>query len=198
MIQHLKSRRNVAGRTRLLAVAALCLGLIVTAHAQRPGGAHGSPMGSPPMGMSTPRGDLAPRGDLGPRSFSRPLSGARAQPRMGLQLGLGGRWWDDHHTARKLSLTSDQQRRMDAIFDANEPALTTAYSNLQREEINLASLSSSDLKDESKVFAAIDRVSHARNDLEKEYAHVLLQVRQQLDPQQLDALNREIANSRQP
>ena len=65
----------------------------------------------------------------------------------------------------------------------------------QREEMGLANLSHSDLQDETKVFAAIDRVSQARSDLEKENAHILLQIRQQLDPQQLDTLDKQIANS---
>jgi Spy/CpxP family protein refolding chaperone len=131
-----------------------------------------------------------------PRGFDRSNADSRSQSRMGLQLGLSGRWWDDHGTARKLRLNSDQQTRMDGIFEANRPALTNLYGNLQHEELNLASLSHTDLQDESKVFAAIDRVSHARSDLEKQYAHTLLQLRQQLDPQQLDALDHQIASSR--
>jgi Spy/CpxP family protein refolding chaperone len=130
------------------------------------------------------------------RSFERSMPEARsAQPRMGLQLGLGGRWWDDHHTAHKLNLSSDQQHRMDNIFETNKPTLAALYTNLQHEELNLASLSPSDLRDESKVFAAIDRVSHASSDLEKQNAHILLQIRQQLDPTQLQSLDTEIAST---
>jgi Spy/CpxP family protein refolding chaperone len=134
-------------------------------------------------------------GNMNSGGFDRSMSESRGQPRMGLQLGLSGRWWDDHGTARKLKLNSDQQHRMDNIFEANKPTLTNLYANLQHEEVNLASLSRTDLQDETKVFAAIDRVSHARSDLEKQYAHMLLQVRQQLDPQQLDALDHQIASS---
>ncbi len=117
------------------------------------------------------------------------------QPRMGLQLGLGGRWWDDHHTMRKLKISPDQQRRMDTIFEANKPALLDLYTKYQQQENGLASLSHADLQNESKVFAAIDRVSQARGNLEKENAHMLLQIRQQLTPQQLQALDQEIAKS---
>ncbi len=130
-----------------------------------------------------------------PRGFERPGIDSRGMPRMGLQLGLGGRWWDDHGTARKLKLNPDQQHHMDDIFEANKPTLINLYTNLQREELNLAGLSRTDLQDETKVFAAIDRVSHARSDLEKENAHILLQIRQQLDPQQLDTLDQQIASS---
>ena len=132
---------------------------------------------------------------VSPGHFGHLAIDSHGQPRMGLQLGLSGRWWDDHHTVRKLNLDPDQQHRMDAIFEANKPTLITLYSNLQREQINLANLPHADLQDETKVFAAIDRVSQARADLEKESAHILLQIRQQLDAQQLDTLDRQIANS---
>ncbi len=154
------------------------------------GGGHtmggGSMMGERPPGMGLAR----------PNGFDRPAAESHGMPRMGLQLGLGGRWWDDHGTAKKLNLSSDQQRRMDGIFEANWPTITNLYTNLQHEEINLGSLSNADLRDETKVFAAIDRVSHARTDLEKEYAHTFLQIRQQLDPDQLEALDKQIASSR--
>ncbi len=84
---------------------------------------------------------------------------------------------------------------MDDIFEANKPTLINLYTNLQREEMGLANLSHADLQDETKVFAAIDRVSQARSDLEKENAHILLQIRQQLDPQQLETLDHQIANA---
>ena len=143
--------------------------------------------------MGTPGGMMGERNpSMNPNS--RPAD-SRSQPRMGLQLGLSGRWWDDHGTVRKLSLNNDQQRRMDTIFEANRPTLINLYTNLQRQEVNLAGLSHADLQDESKVFAAIDRVSQARSDLEKEKAHYLLQIRQQLNPQQLNALDRQIASS---
>ena len=154
------------------------------------------------MGTATPGGMMAPRGPAinpavpgNPGHFDRPAVDVHGQPRMGLQLGLTGRWWDDHGTSKKLNLSSDQQRRMDTVFETNWPTITNLYTNLQREQIGLANLSRSDLQDETKVFAAIDRVSQARTNLEKEYAHTFLQIRQQLDPQQLDALDRQIANS---
>jgi len=186
---NLTSRRHAAGRFRLLATAMLSLGLLLagsSAIAQHGGG--GRPMAS--SGMMKGRG-----GNMNSGGFNRSEAGPRSQPRMGLPLGLGGRWWDDHHTVHKLNLSSDQQHRMDNIFETNKPTLVNLYANLQHEELNLASLSPTDLKDESKVFAAIDRVSHASSDLEKENAHMLLQIRQQLNPDQLQALDHEIAST---
>jgi Spy/CpxP family protein refolding chaperone len=52
------------------------------------------------------------------------------------------------------------------------------------------------LQDEAKVFAQIDRVASASADLEKERAHVQIQIRQQMDPDQLNKLDSEIASLR--
>jgi Spy/CpxP family protein refolding chaperone len=203
------SRRTVAGRfallaAELLAAASLCLCFSPSAIAQHGNGGGGGggarSMGSPGGGSSmAPRPTFTPNDRPTSRNLGRPNGEPRSngqQPRMGLQLGLGGRWWDDHGTARKLSLNNDQQRRMDSIFEANKPTLINLYTNLQREESNLAGLSHADLQDEGKVFAAIDRVAHARSDLEKENAHYLLQMRQQLSPQQVQTLDHQIATTK--
>ena len=57
-------------------------------------------------------------------------------------------------------------------------------------------MSTSELSDESKIFASIDRVAQARAELEKANAHILLQIRKELDASQLAALDREIASLR--
>ncbi len=87
---------------------------------------------------------------------------------------------------------------MDDIFNASKPALITALSNLQREQARFAAMSPAELQDETKVFAAIDRVAAARTELEKANAHILLQMRQQLDPRQLTELDQQIASNRDP
>lgn len=127
------------------------------------------------------------------RAYGTSLVSPVRAPHLSLLLGLGGRWWDDHKTVKKLNLRPGQQQRMDGIFEANRTTLVNLYSNLQREETRLASLPPGELQDEIKVFAAIDRVAQARSDLEKENVHMLLQVRQQLDPDQLALLNQQIA-----
>jgi Spy/CpxP family protein refolding chaperone len=177
-------RSLVAARARLGAIAVACLGVgllsVVPAAAQ----GHG------------PGGPGRPGGMRGNFAAPPPSLTPRMPPHVGLQLGLEGRWWDDAKTVHKLNLRSDQQRRMDDIFEANKPTLLNLYGNVQREEAHLASLPAGDLQDETKVFAAIDRVAQARTDLEKAKVHLLLQIRQQLDPDQLAQLDREIVNSR--
>ena len=178
-------RSLVAARARLGAMAVVCLGVCLlsaipaAAQGHRSGG-----LGAPP-GLRGGHFAAPPTPSLTPR----------ITPHVGLQLGLGGRWWDDTKTVKKLNLRSDQQRKMDDIFEANKTTLLNLYGNLQREEGHLASLPAGDLQDETKVFAAIDRVAQARTELEKANVHVLLQIRQQLDPDQVAQLDHEIANA---
>ena len=122
------------------------------------------------------------------------MGGNNSSLRSGPQLGPPGRWWDDKKTVKSLSLRSDQQQKMDGIFNANKGTLLSMYDNLKHEELKLASMSREDLQDESKVFAAIDRVAAARADLEKENAHILVLIRHEMDANQLAALDRETAS----
>jgi Spy/CpxP family protein refolding chaperone len=115
--------------------------------------------------------------------------------RSGPQLGPPGRWWDDHKMVKTLKLRPDQQRRMDDIFEASKPQLVGAYETFQREELRLAAMPAADLQDESKVFAGIDRVEQARATLEKESAHIILQIRHELDADQLARLDKELAEN---
>lgn len=108
-------------------------------------------------------------------------------------MGPPGRWWDDRRFAHNLNLRSEQQKRMDNIFDTNRQGLTQLYSNLQREQGKLNSMSSTELADETKLFAAIDRVTQARAELQKANTHVMLQIRKELDASQLATLDRETA-----
>lgn len=178
-----RSPRLRSART-LLSGAALLLALNLSALAQGRGG----PGGPGGMGGGMRMGFAGDRGP-GPNLERQPV-------RVAPQLGLPGRWWDDGKTAKKVGLRSDQQRRMDEIFEANKGTLLGLLNNLQREENHLMSLPPGELQDEPKVFAAIDRVAQARADLEKANAHLMLQIRQQMEPTQVTALDRQIAAGR--
>jgi Spy/CpxP family protein refolding chaperone len=188
-------------RSSLLTVLLLCAGAAVAQHGGGGGGMGGPPGGG---GMGGMNGGMGGRMDGPPRGMgivdrrSSSINNERmgAQRVVGLQLGLPGRWWDEKKTMKTLSLRNDQQHKMDDIFNANKGTLSNLLSNLQHEGDRLTSMTPQDLQDETKVFAAIDRFEMARADLEKEKAHILLQIRQQLDPDQLTKLDSEIASLR--
>lgn len=179
-------RLNVRRKIRYMLPVCLVLLGGSMARAQRGGGGGmGGPGGGMGGGMMGGRG-----GEMGGmhRLQSQPL---RSEP----QITLGGRWWDDKKTIKSLSLRSEQQQRMDGIFESNRGNLISLGENLQREQERFVAMPREDLQDETKVFAAIDRVAQARADLEKAKFHVLLQIRKEMDPQQVAALDRQIANS---
>jgi Spy/CpxP family protein refolding chaperone len=172
-----------------LSALLLCAGAASAQHGGGPpsGGGMGGPpmggMGGPPRGGDM-RGGVVPRESFVPQRPSGP------------QLGLPGRWWDDKKNAKLINLRGDQQKKMDVIFEANKGSLVTLLGNLQHEESKLQGMSPQELQDEGKVFAQIDRVAAARAELEKENARILMLIRQQLEPPQLNKLDSEIANLR--
>ena len=108
----------------------------------------------------------------------------------GLQLGPPGRWWDDKHYAKALHLRSEQQKRMDSLFEQNKANLVSKYQALQQEESKMEALSRADALDEGALFAQIDRVAQARADLEKANTHLMLLVRKEMDADQTARLDK--------
>ena len=105
--------------------------------------------------------------------------------RGGLQLGPPGRWWDDKGFAKSIGLRKDQQKKMDLIFNANKSAILENYNSLMREESKLDAATREPQLDKAKIFAGIDAVNQARAGLEKANAQMLIQVRQEMEREQV-------------
>ena len=105
--------------------------------------------------------------------------------------GPPGRWWDNPEMAQKLSLTADQQKKMDEIFQQHRLKLIDLNASLQKEEAILEPLVESDQPEESKIVAQIDRVAQSRAELEKANARMLLGIRRVLNPDQWKKLQAE-------
>ncbi|HLI76915.1 MAG TPA: Spy/CpxP family protein refolding chaperone [Acidobacteriaceae bacterium] len=174
------------------ALLACFLGL-PRAEAQHGGGGHGG--GMPGGGLSSSGfgggygNGMGNRDNGGPPPGRAPESaGTTSAMRGGLQLGPPGRWWDDKHFAKDLKLRPDQQRRMDGIFEANRASLIRRLEDSHQEETRLESLVHSKNLDETALSAQIDRVWQARAELEKAYTHYLLQIRNEMDADQVSRL----------
>jgi Spy/CpxP family protein refolding chaperone len=102
----------------------------------------------------------------------------------GLHGGPRGRWWNNPEMVQKLSLTTDQQKKMDDIFQQSRLKLIDLNASLQKEEVVLEPLVAADQPDESRVLAQIDRVAQARAELEKANARMLLGIRRVLNQDQ--------------
>ena len=116
-------------------------------------------------------------------------SSSESSPSVGLQLGPPGRWWDNGRFAQSIGLDSRQQQRMDDIFGENKGALVKLYKNLQHEESQLTKTVRAKELDEAAIFQQIDRVAQARGELEKANAHMLLQIRKEMTPEQTARLD---------
>jgi Spy/CpxP family protein refolding chaperone len=147
------------------------------------GGMGGGPMADGGMGGGV---GLRMRDSGGDLTRSLP-----SRPRLTLQVGPPGRWWDDKHYVKQLKLSSDQQRRMDSIFEQSRPVLVKRFESLEIEEQKMDALTHAKSIDESALFAQIDRVAQARADLEKASTHYLYQLREELDGNQLAKLDEQ-------
>jgi hypothetical protein len=87
-----------------------------------------------------------------------------------------------------LKLRPDQQTHMDAIFEQNRGALMQHFQGLQQAEAQLDMLARSTAPDEAALDAQIDRVAQARAELEKVNTHMLLQIRREMDAEQIKRL----------
>jgi len=159
------------------------------------GGANGGPPfgGQGPGGIGSngpgpngtvPNGGPPPSGGQGGQSAEGPT-------RMGLQLGPPDqKWWDDKSFAKSLKLRPEQQARMDAIFDQNRGALFSRLQSLKQAESQMDEISKSPNPDESALFTQIDRLAQARAELEKARTHMFLQIRKEMDADQLARLEK--------
>ncbi len=162
------------------------------------GGPGGGGMGPPGGGgMGGPQFPNSGPGPMGPNPGGNvPQPGQRGgpvadnAPRPGLQLGPPGRWWDDKSVVKSLKLRPDQQARMDAIFEQNRNALQSRLEGVQQAQAQMAAISKSPAPEESALFAQIDRVYQAQAELDKEYTHMLLQIRKEMDSDQIKRLEK--------
>jgi Spy/CpxP family protein refolding chaperone len=155
-------------------------------------------MGGPGGGMGGPQfpgggGSQFPNGGSGAGSpQSGPPRGPAGESRMGLEFGPPGqRWWDDRGFAKSLKLRPDQQTRMDAIFEQNRSTLLSRFEAAHQAEAQMQDLARSTTPDEFALFAQIDRVAQARADLEKANTHLLLQLRKEMDADQIKRLEKQ-------
>jgi hypothetical protein len=79
---------------------------------------------------------------------------------------------------------------MDAIFNANKPAILASYKVFLSEQSKLETINKNPQVDKVQLFAAIDAVSQARASLQKATSQMLLEIRQQMDPDQVEKLEK--------
>lgn len=160
----------------LLLFATLSGGFI---SAQQPDG------GSAPVGPGHPPGRMEQgRGGWG--------EGMRS----GLRVGPPGIWWHNPDLVQKLTLTPDQQKRMDDILQQSRLQLIDLRANVEKQELLMEPMLAANPPDTNKVLAQIDHTAQARAELEKANAKMLLGIRNVLTPDQWTKLQAEERDNR--
>jgi hypothetical protein len=105
-------------------------------------------------------------------------------------------WWKNPDLVQKLTLTADQQKKMDDIFQQARLQLIDLKANVEKQEVLLEPMLSANPPDTNKVLAQIDAVASARAELEKANARMLLSIRGVLSADQWTKLQAEQRDSR--
>jgi hypothetical protein len=108
----------------------------------------------------------------------------------GLQTGRPDKWWNSPPLAAWVGLTTNEQKKMDDVFQQYRLKLIDLNAALEKEEATLEPLVAAARLDESKIAAQIDRVAQARADLEKANGRMLLGIRKMLTQEQWNRLQR--------
>ncbi|GGH10922.1 periplasmic heavy metal sensor [Silvibacterium dinghuense] len=108
----------------------------------------------------------------------------------GVQFGPPRRWWDDKSAMKTVGISSEQKKNMDAIFDANKPAILSSYQSFLKEQSKLSAISKNSQADKASLFAQIDAVNQARASLQKTVAQMYLEIRQVMSSQQIEKLEK--------
>jgi hypothetical protein len=147
----------------------------------------------PPTGPGAPGGHGGPGGPGGmkrPGGSSAQDAKSAAASRNALQFGPVGRWWDDRSVAHQIGLSSQQQKKMDSIFNANRATIVESYKSFLNAQSNLEKVNKDASADKATVFAAVDAVNQARSALQKNTLAMLMQIREQMDAAQIEKLQK--------
>ena len=141
------------------------------------------PDGPPPMGSA----GQSPDQERGGWGFGM---------RPGFRIGPPGMWWHNPDLIQKLTLTPDQQKRMDDIFQQSRLQLVDLKANVEKQELLMEPMLAANPPDTNKILAQIDRTAQARAELEKANAKMLLGIRNVLTPDQWTKLQAEERDNR--
>ena len=176
-------------RKSLVSLATIALsGSIV--FAQQPPAPAGQPDGSTPAAAPIERQTPpSPRPAMMQRTMS--MGGGQQmrgrdfrRPDGGFRIGPEGMWWKNPGVVQRLSLTADQTKKMDDIFQQSRLQLIDLKANVEKQQVMLEPMLSANPLDTNKAMAQIDKVAQARADLEKANAKMLLGIRAVLTPDQ--------------
>jgi Spy/CpxP family protein refolding chaperone len=176
---------NMKLHSSRLAIILVLAGAVAMAQPPQGPGSGPGPSGPPSGQSSGPGGGGAPPpgGFGGPGGRETPPPPRNSRPPMERSLPPGT-WWRNPELVQKLGINSDQQKKIEDVFQQHRLKLVDLDATLKKEEITLEPLMSSDAPDETKSLAQIDKVAQARAELEKANARFLFAIRRVLTAEQ--------------
>lgn len=153
---------------------------------QPPSEQMGPGMGQGPMHPGMMQGH---RNDRGNFDDSRGIRAPRGPMDADFHIAPSGMWWKNPMVIQRLTLTPEQTKKMDDIFQQSRLQLIDLKANVEKQQVVLEPMLSANPLDSTKAMAQIDRVAQSRADLEKAHARMLLGIRTVLTPDQWTKLN---------
>jgi Spy/CpxP family protein refolding chaperone len=102
-----------------------------------------------------------------------------------------GTWWKNPAVVTALTLTADQQKKLDDLFLQSRISLIHLHASLEEEQLKLEPLLNANPPDQAKSLAQISKIADLRADLEKANAKMLLSLRGVLTADQWTKLQAE-------
>jgi Spy/CpxP family protein refolding chaperone len=137
-----------------------------------------------------------PDGGSAPMAPGQGRGGWGEGMRSGVRVGPPGIWWHNPDLVQKLTLTPDQQKKMDDILQQSRLQLIDLRANVEKQELLMEPMLAANPPDTNKVLAQIDKTAQARAELEKANAKMLLGIRNVLTPDQWTKLQTEERDNR--
>ena len=119
------------------------------------------------------------------------FKGGTLSPLTSLQATVKGTFWRNPEWIKLLDLSTDQQKKMDDVFQQYRLKLIDLNASLQKEEVILEPLLAGGRpapEAQAKILTQIDRIADARAELEKANSRMLVGILQMLNAEQWSKL----------
>jgi Spy/CpxP family protein refolding chaperone len=107
-----------------------------------------------------------------------------------------GKWWKKPRIAREIGLTDDQSRRIEDIFVRSRPKLIDLKADLEKKQFDLQTAMENNAP-RPEVEKKLDAVENARKDLQKTRVLMLLDIKNELKPDQWEKLRQMREDARE-
>lgn len=113
------------------------------------------------------------------RQTEQMIGAVPSQPGVpGARFGVpAGRWWYRAGLVNRIGLSTEQQKKMDDVYQQARLRMIDLTAAFEKEQTLLEPMTMAEQPDEAKIVAQIDRVGQARVEVEKANARMMLEIR---------------------